>query len=275
MKRFVGSSDLAVRIHLITTDVSVFRLVDSLATKLIVTAVIVPSNRNNSIKTQSVVRESKVRHIPVLLHRLNQEFQPSMPDADIAVSWMYSQVICGCDLKRYKLGAINMHGGKIPEYRGANVLQWAIINGEPDLGVTWHLMVDAVDAGDICAEGTVPIAPDSDAWQIRRLMIDKGVRLFPEAFTNLVEGRSIRKPVVSEGKVWPVRRRVDGEIQPLLPEQRLKNLVRALCSPWPRAFIRVGDKIVPIVSVCRLEGRDTYPYRTAEGKTVFLQGQPG
>jgi methionyl-tRNA formyltransferase len=260
-----------LRFHLITNDVSAFRLVDNLAQEIVVTCIIIPSNRQSSSKVQAVINESAHRGIPVSTHIFRKKFDTGMPGADIAVSWMYSQIIHSQDLRRYKLGAINMHGGKIPEYRGANVLQWAIINGEQELGVTWHSMVDAVDAGEIFAESTVPIAPDASAWEVRGLMLDKGVELFPEALSNLIAGISVRVPTLSEGDVWPVRRPEDGRIPPCLSERRLKDLIRALCPPWPRAFIDSDEGIIPIGGVCEEESSDTYQYKTIDGKLLFLQ----
>ena len=94
-----------------------------------------------------------------------------------------------------------MHGGKIPEYRGANVLQWAIINGESELGVTWHMMIDELDAGKILAEDVVPIPLEASAWEIRQNLIFKAIDLFPEAWWRLKNNTEVRVPTLTEGKI--------------------------------------------------------------------------
>jgi len=262
---------VTLRIHLITTDPSVFRLLDLLESKVVVTCVIVPGNRQNSSKVDAVKNESHRRGIPISLHAFRQMFEPEIPSADIAVSWMYSQIILNEDLERYKFGIINMHGGKIPEYRGANVLQWAIINSEEFLGVTWHLMAEEVDAGEILAEGVVPILPEATALELRASMLEKGIELFPEAWRNLISGRNRYKPDLSVGKIWPVRRPEDSRIPPSLTERRLKDFIRALCPPWPRAFVEVDGDAVSIAAVASVADVDSISYETADGKILYLQ----
>ena len=257
--------------HLIATDASVFRLIeDHLISDLVVTAVIIPSNRLGYYKIEVLQSEAAKRGIPVFTHVLGGKINGRIPPADFAVSWMYSQIIKADDLKLYSKGTLNMHGGKIPEYRGASVLQWAIINGEKELGVTWHSMVGAVDAGEIYAEGRIPILPDSDAWDIRQLMIEEGVRLFPEALTNILSNRVVRVPVLSNGRVWHARKPADGYIFPGLTERELKDLVRALCPPWPRAFIYSDEGAVSIESVSENWCEGAVPYMTADRKFLYL-----
>jgi len=262
-------------LHLITSDVSAFRLLDELKQETDVRAncVVVPANRLDSKKIDAVCKEAAVRGIPVSVHQLRSAFVDELPLADAAVSWMYSQIIKREDLARYPQGTLNMHGGHIPKYRGANVLQWAIINGETELGVTWHEMVEAVDAGTIWAEATVPIAPDATAWEVRALMIEKGIELFPLAWRNMTSKSRGRVPDPTGGQVWPVRRPEDGRIGPGLPEKRLRDLVRALCPPWPSAFVDIEGSKVPVAEVSSEPKAATIRYATAEGRDVYLSIQ--
>jgi methionyl-tRNA formyltransferase len=168
-----------------------------------------------------------------------------------------------------------MHGGRIPEYRGANVLQWAIVNGDSDLGVTWHEMVKEVDAGPIWAEGTVPIAPDATAWRVRELMIEKGIELFPLALLNMLSKTNGRVPDTMAGRVWPARRPEDGRIEPGLPARKVRDLIRALCPPWPPAFIEIEGRRVSVTGVGSEPAAGTNAYVTAEGRTLHLQTRGG
>ena len=262
---------MAFRLHILTTDSSAFSLLDILAEKIEASCIIIPSNRENSAKVIAVKKEAIQRGIPISVHQKQKPFDAKLPVADLAVSWMYSQIIKPEDISRYKFGAINMHGGKIPEYRGANVLQWAIINGEITLNVAWHLIVGEVDAGDIISEGEIPIAAESTAWEVRCLMLEKGISLFPEALQNCISGHKIRKPVLSDGKVWPSRSPEDGRIELNLPERKVRDLIRALCPPWPRAFITINEENIPIASVSLKPSDKTIPYRTAEGVHIYLR----
>jgi methionyl-tRNA formyltransferase len=259
-----------MKVHLITTDVSGFRLLDSLGPELAFSCVIVPENRLNQPKIEAVRNAAYKRNVSVYVHRKGSLFDASLPSANGAISWLYSQIIRTEDLARYPLGALNMHGGFIPKYRGANVLHWAIINGEKELGVTWHQMVEEIDAGTIWAEGHVPITPSATAQEVRTLMIEKGIELFPLAWHNMATKKNGRIPDLSSGTVWPSRRPVDGRIEMGLPARRVCDLVRALCPPWPSAYIAVNGEDVPIVGVRLTPQPESLPYVTAEGETIYL-----
>ena len=119
-------------VHLITTDQTSFKLLESINGALNVTSVIVPANRRHTRKVAGVVKMAECRQIPVYIHHLRSQFPRNLPPACAAICWLYSQIICEQDLARYPMGILNMHGGKLPQYRGASVLQWAIINGESE-----------------------------------------------------------------------------------------------------------------------------------------------
>ena len=257
-------------IHLITTDCSAFRLIDRIAGKCRLTRVIVPENRIMTSKIQEVLRESERRALPVSIQSIRSPLCDDHPLADIAVSWLYSQILYPEDLARYAVGTLNMHGGKIPHYRGANVLQWAIINGENELGITWHEMVEQVDAGTIWAEDAIPIGEDATGADVRQQMIARGIDLFPLALERMTSRSGGRKPDLAGGRVWPSRRPADGQISPDLPEKSLRNLVRALCPPWPAAFLEIGGKRVEVYEVHSASGPNRIPYLTSEGRTVYL-----
>ena len=98
-----------------------------------------------------------------------------------------------------------MHGGYIPDYRGANVLNWAVANGEPSLGVTWHGLIEAVDAGPIYAESSVSIGPENTAWDVRGAMLREGARQFPEAWRWFVASDPLRWSDLADGSILAVR----------------------------------------------------------------------
>lgn len=256
-------------VHLITSDPSGFELIDRFGKEVAVTGVIVPSNRLKTHKVEKVFQLANLRNLPVSIHQLRNSFDNSLPSSPAAISWLYSQIICASDLEKYSKGVLNMHGGKIPEYRGANVMHWAIINGEKELGITWHEMVSEVDAGPIYAETCIPIPREMSALEIRGKMIEKGIALFPRAWSNFLDKKA-RMPDLSSGKRWPPRSAADGEIGEHWPEEMVRNLVRALCPPWPSAYIKTITGIVPITGVVLDRQRNSIPYLTKEGRYIFL-----
>ncbi|MDP6953213.1 MAG: formyltransferase family protein [Alphaproteobacteria bacterium] len=251
-------------IHLFTTDRSGLELLRMLPAGTEASAVIVPSNRFHSHKVRALCAACPV---PLCIHHRGERLPDGLPPADAAVSWLYSQIIDAADLACYPGGVLNMHGGRIPEYRGANVLNWAVANGEDSLGITWHGLVEAVDAGPIYAESQVPIGPEDTAWDVRGAMLQEGLRLFPEAWQRFVEGEPLRQPDLSGGRVWPPRRPSDGHIGEGWPEARLRAMLRAQCAPWPPATVEHDGKAVAVRGIV---ARSDMPYRSAEGHILYL-----
>jgi len=221
------------------------------------------------VKVDSLVSATD---LPIYTHQQGQLLPGNLPSADAAIVWMYSQIILVNDFARYPAGLLNMHGGRIPEFRGANVLQWAIINGETEIGVTWHEIIEQVDAGPIWADSVIPIPPEATAADMRQSIIDEGTRLFPEAWTRFRE-RSVkpRLPDLTNGKIWRPRRPDDGRISPRMSERQVRDQIRALCPPWPPATIWYEGYWYEIKGVVEMEARNTVPYTTSEGNEIYLR----
>ncbi len=107
-------------IHLFTTDRSGLDLLPMLPPGIEVSAVIVPSNRLYSDKVRSLCKACPV---PVLVHRCGERLPDRSPPAEAAIFWLYSQIIAAQDLARYPVGLLNVHGGRIPDYCGAQCAQ--------------------------------------------------------------------------------------------------------------------------------------------------------
>ena len=244
------------------------RLLEDAGDEIAVSCLIVPANRRGAAKIIELEAATKV---PIAVHERGKALPVDLPPADAAISWLYSQIIREEDIQRYHLGILNMHGGRIPEYRGANVLQWAIINGEPELGITWHELVKEVDAGPIWAESTIAIPAEVTALEMRARMIEAGRDLFGTAWQRFIAREFIpRIAKLDNGRVWPSRKPEDGRIEAGWPEQKVRNMVRALCSPWPPASILMENIWVPVRSISRQHVDNAIIYPTAEGWNIFL-----
>jgi methionyl-tRNA formyltransferase len=267
-----------LKLNIFTTDASCVELIGLLPEGDTVTSIVVPSNRKGSEKVKRLSDIADARSIPVIVHERGRELDADLPPAEAAISWMYSQIIAVADLDRYPRGILNMHGGAIPDYRGASVMHWAIINGEDELGITWHEMAEDVDAGPIWAESRIPIPQKSTAADVRAAMIAEGLRLFPRAWA-LFGGsdRNPRYPDLTYGRVWRQRRPSDGLIEARWPERRVRDIVRALCPPWPSAFVETNAGKTSIATVVDEPEPRALPYLTAERKTIYLRptGQSG
>jgi len=256
--------------HLLATDISGLALFEHCA-DLRLTGVIVPANRRQSEKIDLLRRAAAERGLPLAEQPRGGNLPIDLPAADIAISWMYSQILPAEDLPRYRLGMLNMHGGHIPRYRGANVLQWAIINGEPELWITWHEIVAEVDAGAIWAEAPLPVPRDWTAFQARLAMIEAGIALFPQAWQRKRNALPpVRIPDLSQGKVWPSRRPRDGVIEPGWNERRLRDFLRALCLPWPSPTWQGRN----VLGLSAEAAGDTMAYTCSDGAVLHLRLEP-
>ena len=92
-------------------------------------------------------------------------------EPDFIFSFYYRSLIKADLLNVPKMGCVNLHGSLLPQYRGRVPINWAIINGEKETGVTLHYMTEKADAGDIIAQERIAIADDDNA----KTVFDKAV----------------------------------------------------------------------------------------------------
>src|ERR1700749_258222 len=85
-------------------------------------------------------------------------------------------------------GTINVHASLLPQYRGAAPINWAVMNGETETGVTTFLLQHAIDTGNILLQTTVPIPPAMTAGDLHDVLMDKGAALLVETLEALGEG---------------------------------------------------------------------------------------
>ena len=98
-------------------------------------------------------------------------------------------------MKCYDGGELNFHGGRIPEYRGHNVLNWALAAGEKTLWATWHELAESVDSGRIYGESPIDVKPEDTAEICRSNLAYKAVDIFPSAWKKFLKNNH---PCVSQ-----------------------------------------------------------------------------
>jgi len=136
-------------------------------------------------------------------------------------------------------GCINVHGSLLPKYRGAGPIQWAIINGETETGITTMLMDEGMDTGPMLLQEAVPITSDDTAGTLSPRLAELGGRLLVETIAQLKAGTLVPLPQdASQATLAPLLKKEDGAIDWALPATALVNRVRGL-SPWPGAYVSV------------------------------------
>ena len=158
-------------------------------------------------------------------------------EPDLIFSFYYRSMLPMSVLGRAKLGAFNMHGSLLPKFRGRAPLNWAILEGERETGVTLHEMTEKPDAGRIVDQQAVPIGPDDTAVEVFHRMTDAAEAVLKRSLPALVAGTVQYKPnELARGSYYGRRRPEDGRIDWTKPAQEIHDLVRAVAPPFPGAF---------------------------------------
>lgn len=159
-------------------------------------------------------------------------------EADVNVSMSYNQILRPEAIDAAPKGFLNCHAGALPFYRGRNILNWALINGEGQFGVTVHFVDEGIDTGDIITQRFGVITP-SDTYAS---LLDRAVELCADALLEALD--TIQEDSFSptpQQKIHPVgfycsnRREGDEWIDWSWPTERIYNLIRALVPPGPGA----------------------------------------
>ena len=133
------------------------------------------------------------------------------------------------------LGSINVHSSLLPKYRGAAPINWAVLNGDAETGVTIMHMASELDAGDIIAQRATPIGPNEDAQALYARLADLGGSLLVETVAAIERGSASRTP--QDGAQATLAPMLSKELSPMdwtRTAQELHNQVRGLI-PWPAA----------------------------------------
>ena len=156
---------------------------------------------------------------------------------DLIFSFYYRSMLPMSLLKRARLGAFNMHGSLLPKFRGRAPLNWAILKGETETGVTLHEMVEKPDAGRIVDQQAVPIGADEAAVEVFRKLADAADAVLRRSIKNLISGNAKLRPQnLAAGSYYGRRTPEDGRIDWSKSAQEIHNLVRAVAPPFPGAF---------------------------------------
>lgn len=144
-------------------------------------------------------------------------------------------------------GTLNVHDSLLPAYAGFAPLVWALINGEPEVGVTAHMMNEQLDAGEIVLQRAVPVGPRDTSAELVRKTVDLIGPIVVEALDQLESGTAVRTPQ-DRGKASFFHKRSieDSRIDWTWPAEDLDRLVRAQADPYPNAFTTHGGATLRI-----------------------------
>jgi methionyl-tRNA formyltransferase len=155
-------------------------------------------------------------------------------NADLAVVVAYGKILPAQFLSAPKRGCFNVHFSLLPKYRGAAPVNWAIVNGETETGVTTMRIVDQLDAGPILLQRATKIEPEETAPQLLGRLAEMGAGLISETIRN-IERIGPKPQEDTEATFAPILKREDGLIDWSIDAYSIALRVRGF-QPWPNAF---------------------------------------
>ena len=180
---------------------------------------------------------------------------------DLLVSMSFNQIFRAPVLGVPKLGVINCHAGKLPFYRGRNILNWALINDEKEFGITVHYVDEGIDTGDIIMQHTYPITDDDDYNSLLEIAYVECASILYKAIKEIQNGTSER---ILQNTVHPVgfycgRRGIGDEvINWKQPSRHVFNFIRSINKPGPMATTYKNGAEVRINRSRLLKGAPEY-----------------
>ena len=158
--------------------------------------------------------------------------------AEIGICFSFGKVIKKHILKGYKYGILNFHTGRLPLYRGANTINWMVINGEKETQMSLHLMDEQIDHGPIISTQDFEIKVDETSRELLQRM-SMGVPSFAPDIKEYIDGKIEPRPQNDQfAQYWPRRKPEDGFFDWKMSDIDIHNLIRALVRPWPGAFYK-------------------------------------
>ena len=189
-----------------------------------------------SIKNIPVFAPEDINH-PMWVQKI-KEMKP-----DIIFSFYYRKMVGKSVLEIPQLGCMNLHGSLLPKYRGKCPINWVLVNGEKETGVTLHYMTEKPDAGDILAQKKIVISDTDTAKTLNDKATKAAEEMLDEVLPKIKSNKASKIPQDnSKATYFSGRKPADGEIDWSLSADKICNLVRAVTNPYPGAFSYIKNK---------------------------------
>ncbi len=216
-----------------------------------------PKGRGLRLAPSPVVATAEHLGIPVAKpHRLRKDQQIAARlrelDLDAAVVAAYGQIIPEELLKIPRYGFLNIHPSLLPKYRGAAPVNWALINGEPETGVSIMQLDAGMDSGPVYVQEKTAVGPHETAQELSERLRDRGVELLLDVLAHLEEREP--KPQQGEPSYAPLLTKEDGRIRWEEPAGKVYDRHRGV-QPWPGSWFEYGGRRVKVLKMRPAEGR--------------------
>lgn len=242
---FMGTPDFAVP--------SLKRLIaDGHTVSLVVTQADKPKGRGQVMTPPPVKAFSLEKGLPVFqptkmkTEETLETIKAATPDVIVVVA--FGRILPPSILQLPRYGCVNVHGSLLPRYRGAAPIQWAVINGDEEAGVTTMQMNEGLDTGDMLLVSKRPLSEDMTGGELFDLLCEDGAALLSETLKGLESGSIQPIPQNDEDATYaPMLDKSMSRIDWSLPAKTLQNRIRGL-NPWPSAVTTYKGKTLKIHS---------------------------
>lgn len=209
-----------------------------------------PAGRGHKLQQSAVKKYALEHNLPVLQpEKLKdpvfiEQLQALNADLQVVVAFRMLPAVV-FQMPRY--GTFNLHASLLPQYRGAAPINWAVINGDTESGVTTFFIEQQIDTGNIIFQEKTPIAPNQTAGELHDVLMDIGAKWVLKTVQAIEAGNCTTQPQPNLPELRPAPKiftetcRINWQ----QPTAQVYNFVRGL-SPYPAAFTTLHDKILKI-----------------------------
>ena len=248
---FMGTPDFAVP--------TLQAMIDHYDVIAVVTQPDKPKGRGKSVAFSPVKEKALEYKIPVYqpVKAREPEFVEKLKklDPDVIVVVAFGQILSKEILEIPKYGCINGHASLLPMYRGSGPIQWVVINGEKETGITTMRMDEGVDTGDMIEKVVVPIDSKETGGSLFDKLKEVSAQLMVSTLKKIENGTAVYTPQ-GDGKTCyaPMLTKKMGDIEFSKPAQQIECLIRGL-NPWPSAYTKLHGKSLKVWDADVVKGR--------------------
>jgi methionyl-tRNA formyltransferase len=262
---FMGTPDFAVpSLHLLSRE--------GYDIALVVTQPDRPKGRGRKRVAPPVKRKALELNLEVLQpstlnsKKFTDQIKHIQPDFLVVIA--FGHILSEKILQLPKFGAINIHASLLPEYRGPAPIQWAIINGDSQTGITTMFMDKGMDTGNVLLTKKEPILPEDTAATLHDRLANTGADLLIKTLKDYAAHKLI--PIAqdhSKATYAPLLKKQDGHINWQKSAEELEPFIRGM-TPWPGAFTFHNETRLKILKAAPI------PERVAEAAGTILKAFP-
>lgn len=219
--------------------------------RLVITQPDRPRDRGKKVQPTPVKQYAMASNLPVAQpetlkgnEELKSRIQALEPDLIVVVA--YGKLLPADWLSIPRLGCVNIHGSLLPRFRGAAPIQWAILSGEKETGVTLMYLSPGMDEGDMIAKRATPIGQKT-AGDLHDELSKLGAELLADTLPLLASGNTIAEPQDPGYATYaPPLCKQDGHVKFTSTSDHIDRQIRAM-SPWPGAYAHYGEELMKLL----------------------------